>query len=149
MNSSQWNRQLHFSQTKADAISNATFMSRVYFWMMLGLLVTSLVAYQVASTPSMMQYLVGHRFLIIGLIILQLGAVIVLSAAINKMNSLAATSIYLAYTALTGVTFSVLFLVYTTQSISQVFLLTGFSFAGLSAFGYITKRDLGPIGSFC
>jgi FtsH-binding integral membrane protein len=124
-------------------------MSHVYFWMMLGLLVTGYVAYQIANTPNIMQYLMGNNWIMIALILLQLGAVIVLSAAINKMNALVATTIYLAYTALTGITFSVLFLVYTAQSISQVFFLTSFSFAGLSAFGYLTKRDLGPVGSFC
>ncbi len=146
---SQWNQQPFRSQNRVMASSNATFMSRVYFWMTLGLIVTGLVAFQVANTPHIMQYLLTHNFVVIGLIILQLGAVIVLSAAINKMNSLTATLIYLAYTALTGLTFSMIFLVYTTQSISEVFFLTAFSFGGLSAFGYITKRDLGPVGSFC
>ncbi|MBV9576906.1 MAG: Bax inhibitor-1/YccA family protein [Gammaproteobacteria bacterium] len=149
MNSSQWNNPLNLSQKKAAAYSNAAFMSRVYLWMTFGLLLTGGVAYQIAATPYIMQNILSHSYIMIGLIILQLGTVIALSAAIDRMSSLLATSVYIFYTALTGVTFSVLFLVYTSQSISQVFFLTSFAFAGLSAIGYLTKRDLGPIGSFC
>ena len=65
------------------------------------------------------------------------------------MSSVTATLIYLAYAALTGLTLSVIFLIYTQDSIEQVFMITSFAFAGLSAFGYFTKRDLGPIGTFC
>ena len=83
------------------------------------------------------------------LIIAQFGAVLALSGLIQKMNAATATAIYLVYAALTGLTLSVIFLVYTASSIAQVFGLTAFSFAGLSGFGYVTKRDLGPIGSFC
>jgi FtsH-binding integral membrane protein len=57
--------------------------------------------------------------------------------------------LFLLYSALTGVTFSTIFLVYSLPSIQSAFFTTAVGFAGLSAFGYITKRDLGPVGSFC
>ena len=57
--------------------------------------------------------------------------------------------LFLGYSALTGVTFSTLFLVYNLASIQSAFFTTSVGFAGLSAFGYITKKDLGPVGSFC
>jgi hypothetical protein len=50
---------------------------------------------------------------------------------------------------LTGLTLSSIFLLYTGSSIAQVFGVTAFGFAGLSGFGFVTKRDLGPVGSFC
>mgnify|MGYP000408299881 CR=1 FL=1 len=75
--------------------------------------------------------------------------VLYLSLAIKRMSAATATLVYLIYAALTGLTFSVIFLVYTQESIASVFGLTAFAFAGLSGFGYFTKRDLGPIGSFC
>ena len=146
---SQWNNQSILSRQRASALPNATFMSRVYFWMMLGLLITGVVAYEAANTPSVVNYLFTHTYIMIGLIILQLGAVIVLSAAINRMSIALATTVYASYTALTGLTFSSIFLVYTAQSIAQVFFITAFAFTGLSLFGYATKRDLGPLGSFC
>jgi FtsH-binding integral membrane protein len=144
---SQWN-QSHVV-TQGLRLSNATFMSRVYFWMMLGLVITGIISYEAAHSPALVQYLFSRSYLMIGLIILQLGAVIVLSATIHRMNLLLATTIYLFYTALTGLTFSAIFLVYTAQSISQVFFITAFAFSGLSVFGYLSKRDLGPLGSFC
>ena len=60
-----------------------------------------------------------------------------------------ATLVYLLYAGMTGLTLSVIFLVYTQESIQSAFFLTSFGFAGLSLFGYVTKRDLGPIGTFC
>lgn len=135
--------------SKELAQSNATFMSRVYFWMMLGLAISGIVAYEMANTPELMSRLVSNSFLWIGLIVLQLAAVICLSALINKMSLALTTFLYLGYAALSGVTFSVIFLAFTQQSISQAFFITAFAFIGLSAFAFITKRDLGPLGSFC
>ena len=50
---------------------------------------------------------------------------------------------------MTGLTLSSIFLVFTGSSIAQVFGVTAFGFAGLSGVGYLTKRDLGTVGSFC
>lgn len=133
----------------AIALENSRFMSRVYRWMAAGLLLTFGVAYYVSSNPEMVLALISNRLLFWGLVIAQLGAVFFLSAMMGRIASSTATAVYLAYAALTGVTFSVIFLAYTADSIANVFLLTSFAFAGLSAFGYFTKRDLGPIGSFC
>ena len=83
------------------------------------------------------------------MIIAQLGAVAALSGLINKINGLTATVIYLLYAGLTGLTLSCIFLAYTGSSIAQVFAVTAFGFAGLSGVGFFTKRDLGPVGSFC
>lgn len=128
--------------------ANATFMSRVYFWMMLGLVISGLVAYQMAES-SLITKLYSHSFLWIGIILLQLAAVFSLSAFINRMSFALTAILYLAYAALSGVTFSIVFLAFTSQSITQTFFITAFAFTGLSLFGFITKRDLGPLGSFC
>jgi FtsH-binding integral membrane protein len=95
------------------------------------------------------QAIFGNRLLFWGLIIAQLGAVVVLSGLINRISGLIATLIYFLYAGLTGLTLSSIFLVYSGSSIAQAFGVTAFGFAGLSAFGYVTKRDLGPVGSFC
>lgn len=134
---------------QAIAEENARFMSKVYTWMTLGVALTSVVAYAIAQNPTIAMTIVMNRILFYGLLIAQVGAVIVLSAAQRKLNAFAATAIYLGYAALVGVTMSVIFLVYTRGSIMNVFAITAMGFAGLSAVGYITKRDLGPVGSFC
>ncbi len=131
------------------AAANARFMSHVYGWMTAGLCLTGAVAWNVAGSPELVAAIFGNRPLFWGLIIAQLGAVAALSWLINRISGLMATVIYFLYAGLTGLTLSSIFLVYTGSSIAQVFGLTAFSFAGLSGFGYITKRDLGPVGSFC
>ena len=131
------------------AAENARFMSRVYGWMTGGLCLTGAVAWNVAGNPGLVQMIFGNRLLFWGLIIAQLGAVVVLSGLMNRINGLTATLIYLLYAGLTGLTLSSIFLAYTGSSIAQVFGVTAFGFAGLSGFGLVTKRDLGPVGSFC
>jgi len=140
--------QLAIGQS-AIAAENARFMSRVYGWMTGGLCVTGFVAWNVAGDPALVQTIFGNRMLFWALIIAQLGAVAALSFLINKINGAVATVIYIAYAALTGLTLSSIFLLYTGSSIAQVFGVTAFGFAGLSFFGLVTKRDLGPVGSFC
>lgn len=133
----------------ASAEENARFMTRVYGWMCFGLILTFLVALYISETPAMVELVFANPFVFWGLIIAQLGAVFALSLAINKMSSVTAALLYFAYAALTGCTLSVIFLAYTRDSIANVFLITSFAFGGLSAFGYFTKRDLGPVGAFC
>jgi FtsH-binding integral membrane protein len=117
--------------------------------MMSGLLISGIVAYTIANSPALLTYLYTHTVLWIGMIILQLAAVICLSALINKLSFFLTAFLYIAYAALTGVTFSVVLIAYTQQSIASAFFTTAFAFVGLSLFGFITKRDLGPVGSFC
>jgi FtsH-binding integral membrane protein len=133
----------------ALAAENARFMSGVYGWMTSGLCVTGVVAWNVSGNPEMVRAIFGNRLLFWALIIAQLGAVAALSWLINRINALTATVIYFLYAALTGLTLSSIFLAYTGASIAEVFAVTAFGFAGLSGFGYVTKRDLGPVGSFC
>ena len=134
---------------QSNASSAARFMSGVYYWLTLGVIVTGSVAYGVGSSPQILGSLFSIPFFFPLLVILQLGSVVFLSLAIRKISSLTASLVYLFYAALTGLTFSTLFVVYLHESIFQVFWLTASSFAGLSAFGFFTKRDLGPVGSFC
>jgi FtsH-binding integral membrane protein len=131
------------------AAENARFMSGVYGWMTGGLCVTGAVAWNVSGNPDLVQAIFGNRLLFWVLIIAQLGAVVVLSGLIHRISGLTATLIYFLYAGLTGLTLSSIFLIFTGSSIAEAFGVTAFGFAGLSAFGYVTKRDLGPVGSFC
>jgi uncharacterized protein len=131
------------------SIENARFMSRVYGWMTAGLCLTGVVAWNVSGNPRLVQTIFGNPALLWGLIIAQLGTVLALSWLINRISGTLATLIYFVYAGLTGLTLSSIFLVYTGSSIAEVFGVTAFAFAGLSGFGFVTKRDLGPVGSFC
>jgi FtsH-binding integral membrane protein len=144
------NTQTHpFQSQVAASEARAAFMSRVYTWMTGGILLTASIATVMGQNPELMVSLVSNRFLFFGLMIAQLGLVIGLSAAINRISASTATLLYIAYAALTGVTMSTIFLIYAHDTIGGVFLSTACGFAGLSMVGYTTKRDLGPVGAFC
>ena len=131
------------------AQENARFMGKVYGWMSLGVFLSGLVAYFVASNETIAASILGNHLIFWTLLIAEFGLVMFLSARIRTLSAAAATFSYLTYATLSGLTLSVIFFVYTRESIAEVFGLTAFSFAGLSAFGLVTKRDLGPVGSFC
>ena len=125
------------------------YMSKVYMWMTVGILLTGLVATAFASDADLVFTVASNKILYWGLFIAQIGLVMWLSAGINKMNAMMATCLFLIYASLTGVTLSVISLVYTQESIASAFFTTAAGFAGLSAYGFFTKRDLGPVGNFC
>ncbi|MBT3182051.1 MAG: Bax inhibitor-1/YccA family protein [Deltaproteobacteria bacterium] len=123
------------------------FITKVYGWMCAALLTTGLVSYYTISNDNLMQRIFQSPVLLIGLIIVELALVMILSAAINKLSSQAATGLFFLYSALTGVTISVVVLVYTKESITSTFLITAGTFGAMSFYGYVTKRDLTSIGN--
>ena len=121
---------------------------KTYRWMSLGLALTGVVAMGVAGSPSAVEFLFANRFLFYVLMFAQLGLVVAFSAVAQRVSTVTAAAMFLTYAALSGVTFSTIFLVYTASSIAKVFFITGGSFAGLSVFGAITKADLSGVGRF-
>ena len=140
-------REVAFNRAGSSDIS--IFMSRVYGWMMLGILVTGLVSFGVGNNPELVTQIFMNKPFFWAVIIVQFGAVIFLTMMINRISATAAAITFLMYSALTGLTLSLIFVMYTQQSITAAFATTACGFGGLSAYGYVTKRDLGPIGSFC
>ena len=119
-----------------------------YRWMSIGLAITGVVALLVASTPAAVEMIVSNRAIFFGLMIAQLGLVIAFSALVTRVSAFAAAAMFFGYAALTGATFSTLFLAFTASSIASTFFITAGTFAGLSAYGAVTKRDLSAIGRF-
>jgi uncharacterized protein len=130
------------------AAAQGEFIRRVYNWMGLGLATTALVALYTASSPTLLGMVFGNSLVFFGLIIGQLGLVIVLSAAINRLQASTATFLFFLYSALTGLTLSVIFLAYTRASIASTFFVTAGTFGVMSFYGYTTQRDLTSWGSF-
>jgi len=126
----------------------SAFVTKVFGWMTVGLLLTAVVAVYVASTPSLVERIFsGHTFLI--LVLVELGLVIVLSATVMKLSAGVASALFLLYSAVNGLTFSVIFLLYTTASIGTTFFVTAGTFGAMFVYGYVTKRDLTALGSLC
>jgi uncharacterized protein len=109
----------------------AGFMSRVYGWMMLGIALTGIVAMQVGSNPELVGRIFSNQLFFWSVIIVQFGSVIFLSAMINRISTAAAAITFLMYSALTGLTLSMIFVMYTEQSIASAFATTAIGFGGL------------------
>jgi uncharacterized protein len=131
------------SRTDASA-----FMAKVYRWMAVGLGLTGLVALGVASSPSLLRAIVLNRPVFYGILIAELIMVFLFSKVAREASFAATAAMFLAYTALSGVTFSVIFLAYTSQSIASTFFITGGAFGAMSVYGTVTKKDLSSWGSF-
>ena len=143
-------RQQHagFPAVRADADSVATVMTNVFWWMSVGLGLTGVVAFGVAHTPAAMELIFGNRMVFWGLLLGELALVFALSAAIPRLSPLVATTMFLAYAAMNGLTLAVIFLVYTQGSIASTFFVTGATFGAMATYGTLTKRDLSGWGSF-
>ncbi|MEY3243084.1 MAG: hypothetical protein RIR11_4523 [Bacteroidota bacterium] len=128
-------------------IEQASFISKVYGWMSFALALTGLTAVLIAKTPALTQFFLGNKILFYGLILGQLGLVAWLSLAIQKMSATMATSVFLGYSVLNGITMASIFVIYTASSIASTFFITAGTFAAMSVYGYTTKRDLTSMGN--
>lgn len=129
--------------------SEQSFMSQVYFWMAMGLGLTGVVAGWMALNPSLVMGLTRNMGLFWTLALVQLGIVFWLSAAIMRVSVMAATIGFSVYATLNGILLSWIFLIYTGASIAATFFVTAGMFGAVSVYGFVTKRDLTSIGSFC
>ncbi|WP_020675508.1 Bax inhibitor-1/YccA family protein [Geopsychrobacter electrodiphilus] len=126
----------------------STFLPKVYGWMTAGLGLTALAATMTLSSPALLNLIFGNKLAFYALIFGELGLVIGLSAAINRISATTATLMFLLYSALSGVTFASIFLIYTRSSIASTFVIAAGTFGAVSLYGYVTKRDLSGWGSF-
>lgn len=122
------------------------FMQRVYAWMAFALVVSWGVAFYISNDLTLVN-LIFDTGLFMPLIFVELGLVLGLSWLIQKMNATLAMILFILYAVVTGLTLSVIFLVYQLGSIVSIFGVTALIFAAMSAYGYSTKRDLTGIGT--
>ena len=132
-----------------DRVQQIAILNRVYLWMAAGLLVTAATAMTVANTDSLLRAIAGNRGLFFGLIIAELAVVWILSATIQRMPVWLSTTMFLGYSLLNGLTLSLIFVIYTRESIASTFFVTAGTFALMSFYGFTTKRDLTSIGNLC
>ena len=142
-----WNQSSYVSADVRDERVTA-FLSKVYGWMFLGLLVTAGTALGVASSPALIETFILNRVLFWILILGQLGLVFYLSARVDKMAPATAAGLFILYSAMAGVTSSVIFLLYTGTSIVSAFVIAGGMFGAMAVFGTLTKKSLAGVGQF-
>ncbi|MBT0956177.1 Bax inhibitor-1/YccA family protein [Alphaproteobacteria bacterium KMM 3653] len=142
----------HAGAAQIDAGLRA-HMSKVYGTMSVGMLITFAVAWGIGSSPELLSYLrdpITLRPNGLGWVVMfaPLAMVFLFGAAINRLSAAAAQLFFYAFAALMGASISWIFAAYTDMSIAQVFLTTSIAFAGLSLWGYTTKKDISGWGSF-
>jgi FtsH-binding integral membrane protein len=125
-----------------------SYMLSIYNYMASAVLLTGAVAMLFANSGMAAQVLGGPGPLKYIIMLAPLGFVMVLSYGLNRLSTFAAQSLFWAFAAVMGLSLSSIFLVYTGASIAQTFFATGAAFAGLSLFGYTTKKDLSAFGTF-
>ena len=136
------------SATEAKPIDQGlrTYMSKVYNYMSVGLLLTAAAAYVGAASGIYAQ--LAQTPLIYVLMFAPLGMVLWLSTRVHKMSASRAKTMFFVYAALMGLSLSYVLLMFTGVSVVRTFLVTAASFGALSLYGYTTKRDLSGMGSF-
>ncbi len=136
------------SQPRVGVQATNLFLRGVYNWMSLGLGLTALVAYMVATSPAIAQAIFGNPLLFWGLVIAEFGLVMAISGAVHRMSAGMATGLFLLYSALNGATLSSVLMVYTASSVFKAFIVCTGMFAMMSVYGATTKKDLTSWGSF-
>src|SRR5580704_10398869 len=133
--------------TPVDAAERVgTFLRAVYGWMCAGLAITAVTASFIAASPSLVVSIATNRPVFWGLMIAQLGIVFYLSARVQRLAPATASLLFIAYSALTGVTLSFVLLAYTGESVATTFLITAGMFGSLALYGTVTSRSLAPFG---
>jgi FtsH-binding integral membrane protein len=128
-------------------------MNKVYGLMSVAMLVTAGVAWGVGTTDALMEIFRDPMTLrpnILGWVVMfaPLAMVFAFGALINRMSAAGAQLFFYAFAAVMGLSLAWIFKVFTGVSIAQTFLITAIAFAGLSLYGYVTKRDLSGMGTF-
>jgi len=122
-------------------------MLRVYNFMVVGLVVTGLVAYFTSTSHELMMTLFATPLKWV-VMLAPLAFVLVLSFGINRLSAGTAQLVFWGYCAAMGLSLATIFVVFTGTSIARVFFITSGTFAAMSLYGYTTKRDLSGFGSF-
>jgi FtsH-binding integral membrane protein len=126
----------------------SAFLWKVYGWMAVGLGLTAVVAFAVAGSPDLQRVLIGNRLIFFALVIAELGLVFFMSARVDRLAPGTAAGLFALYSALNGVTLSVILLAYTGESVTMTFVVTAGMFGALALFGSTTKRSLAGAGQF-
>jgi FtsH-binding integral membrane protein len=139
--------QISTTRPRTDVLVN-DFVRSVYNWMGIGLALTGFMAFYVSSSPTMIRLIFGNPIIFFALILAELGMVFAISGMVNRMSAGTATSLFVIYSALNGVTLSFIFLAYTSTSIFSTFFICAGTFIGCSIYGWATKKDLTSLGGF-
>ena len=130
---------------KPDARLANAFLSQAFLWMFAGLLLTAGIAYAVQSNPRLLEFASGSFFL---LFIAQLGLVVAITGAINRISASVALALFFVYAASLGITTGLIVASYSTGSVVTAFLSASAMFGAAAIYGRVTQRNLAALGGF-
>lgn len=142
-NRAQYEQQARSLDTRVSQV-----MKRVYFKMFLGLLVTAFVALWCQTSPAVINFFITNSWSMWLLIIAELGLVIGITGAINRLSSAAATGLFYLFAVVNGLMLFPIFMVYSPDSIAKTFFITAGVFGAMSVYGFFTSQNLAKMGSF-
>lgn len=148
-----YNQNEFTSTTKVGSEEGVkAFLSNVFTYMAGALSITGVIAYLFGTNESLLSYLInfetgGMTMLGWGVMLAPLAFVLVMSLSFNKLSSFALLGLFVAYSAVMGMSMSFIFLIYTGGSIASTFGITAATFGVMAVLGYTTKQDLTKFGS--
>ena len=131
---------------RPDARLAQAFLTQSFFWMFLGLLVTTGVGFLISSLPQ--ETLFKYTGLALPLLLVQLMVAFVLSLAIRRISATVGLLLFFVYAALTGVTLGFVLLTYELGSIVAAGSSAAAVFGAAAIYGTVTKRDLSSLGRY-
>lgn len=132
----------------AEQLVQRKFLTKVYGWMSLALLLSGITAFIVATSPFLINLVFGNK---IGFPLLAIGEIVLvwwLSASIRKISTITASIAFLAYSVINGATLASIFYVFSLDSIIVVFLVSALMFIGMSLYGVFSKSDIMSFGRY-
>ena len=148
MNYTNYQSQMdyRYGRTFEEVVNSV--MKSVYLKMTFAILITAFISLGTAYfAPGFAATLATNSWVYWGLAIAEIGIVIYLSARLNSMSSTTATLLFYVFAILNGLTLSLIYYMYTKQSIATTFFVTAGAFGAMSVYGYVTKTDLSKFGS--
>lgn len=130
----------------ARPVDTGKVITKSFLFMFVALVITAFASLT-TSPMTAVRMMNGGSFFI--LLIAELGIVFASNAALRKNNVVLGGILYTVYSFITGMTLSVIYVVYTGSSIASTFLITAVMFGSFAVVGLVTKKDLTKIGSLC
>ena len=144
--------KVDYTERGGSLSASSTFLSGVFMWMGLALSITAIVSWLFASDASLIGMLINPQtgsMNMLGWVVMlaPFGLVLWMSMGYQKLSASTLLLIFIAYSALMGMSLSFIFLIYTLPSIAKTFVITAGMFGFMGVVGYTTKTDLTKFGS--
>lgn len=138
----------NYSDASALASTVSGTMKRVYLKMFLAMLVTAVTSWLAAASQSYMMFLFTHTWMMFVLAAVEIGLVIAISGAINRLSSGTASLLFYLFAIVNGLTLCTIFYAYSPAAIVKTFFITAATFGAMSVYGYFTSNDLTKFGNY-